>query len=332
MPPSVVGKCAACGKDVWSHRPRTPYAALTPNKADLLVAFYHLGFETKLTEEAMAAALDAGALIHDACLIKTNQVTGNPRLLPEYNRLRLKRNVELPPAAAWQPKDRSHAALEAQFAAAATHQHRTPPVRGCNTPATPAAPATQYSRAPTTATAAAATPHVKKRVQDARTRIHSTALTPCVPAGEWPLLDAYLRDRPVLQPGEVVAFAGRLVLALPHVALTPESVLAFVQHTVPRLLVDSGAPGGVVPFAGGACAAPLLVPLGVQSVLQSTVQHATTSVLLLAAQRRCAHALSMHAHQRMCDNILYFLLEFSFIFQKKSLHTLHTTVCEARDT
>jgi len=271
MPSINQGPCAYCGRVVWSQKPSAPYAALTPNKADLLIAFYHLGFAsaTKPTEESMAAALEARALIHNACVIQTNQVAGNPPLLAKYNRLRAKRDAELPAAAAFHNPDRSNAALEAQFAAAATHQHRTPSVRACNTSATPAAPATQYSRTPTTATAAAATPHVKKRVQDARTRIHSQALTPCVPAREWPLLDAYLRDRPVLQPDVVVAFAGRLVLALPHVALTPESVFAFVQQAVPRLLVDSGAPGGVVPFAGGAGAAPLLVPLGVNSVLHS---------------------------------------------------------------
>ena len=100
MPVVNVGVCAFCQKAVYSGRPNAPYAALTVNKADLLIAFYHLGFENKLTEEAMAAALEAGALIHNACVIQTNQVTGNPPLLAEYNRLRAKRSPALPAAVA----------------------------------------------------------------------------------------------------------------------------------------------------------------------------------------------------------------------------------------
>jgi hypothetical protein len=56
MPVVNVGVCAFCKKAVYSGRPNAPYAALTPNKADLLVAFYHLGFENKPTEASMAAA------------------------------------------------------------------------------------------------------------------------------------------------------------------------------------------------------------------------------------------------------------------------------------
>ena len=102
MPVVNVGVCALCQKIVYSGRPTSTYSALTPNKADLLVAFYHLGFPsaTKPTAASMAAALDAGALIHDACCIKTNQVLGNALLLPEYNRLRALREGSLPAAVA----------------------------------------------------------------------------------------------------------------------------------------------------------------------------------------------------------------------------------------
>ena len=300
-------KCPACGKDVETNRPRAPYSALTPNKADLLVAFYHLGFEsaTKPTEASMTAALEAGALIHNKCCIQTNQVLGNALLLPEYNRLRALREVPLPAAPAFRHEDRSKAALLDKFAAASdSHQYRAPPTRACTTPA---APATQYSRAPVATAATEAVPHVKRRVQDARKRINSAALTPLVPPLEWPLLDAYLRDRLVRQPGEVVAFAGRLVLELPHVALRPDSVLAFVQSAVPRLLVACDAPGGVVPFAAGACAAPLLVPLAVHSVLHSAAAvlqrrrrvSRSGAAALAVRMRRLAH---WHERERVCDD------------------------------
>jgi len=300
-----VGACASCHKTVYSGKPTVPYSKLTPNKADLLVAFYHLGFPSATTPTAasMAAALEAGALIHNKCCIQTNQVLGNALLLPEYNRLRALREVPLPAAAAWRHEDRSNAALLDKFAAAAdTHQHRAPPARACTTPA---APVTQYSRAPAATEAA---PHVKRRVQDARKRINTAALTPLVPPLEWPLLDAYLRDRLVRQPGEVVAFAGHLVLELPHVALRPASVLAFVQSAVPRLLVACNAPGGVVPFAAGACAAPLLVPLAVHSVLHSAAVlqrrrrvSRSGAAALAVRMRRLAHD-HWHERERVCDD------------------------------
>jgi hypothetical protein len=267
--------CPACGKDVVTNRTNAPYSTLTRTRADLLIAFYHLGVAsaTKPTEASMQAALDKGALIHEQCCIRTNPVTGNPPLLAEYNRLRAAREVPLEPAPAFRHEDRSKTALLDKFAAD-SHEQRAAPPRARATPAPCATPANQYLRAPAattaaTAAAAEATPYVKQRVRDTRSCINSAALTPLVPPREWRALDAYLRERPVHQPGEVAAFAGHLVLALPHVAFHAAGVLDFVLTAVPRMHALSGAPGGVFLLSTDAQPAPLLAPVAAASALHS---------------------------------------------------------------
>jgi len=304
--------CPACGKDVVTNRPNAPYSKLTRNKADLLIAFYHLGFasDTKPTEASMQAALDNGALIHEQCCIRTNQVAGNPPLLAEYNRLRAAREVPLEPAPPFQNPDRSAAALLNKFAADAYQQRAAPP-RARATPAPCATPANEYLRAPAAATAATAaaaeaTPYVKQRVRDTRSCINSAALTPLVPPREWRALDAYLRERPVHQPGEVAAFAGHLVLALPHVAFHAAGVLDFVLTAVPRMHALSGAPGGVFLLSTDAQVASLLAPVAAASALHSA---AAAVVRRAAAATDCMRRSTL----RRVDVHEYFL-EFGFLF------------------
>ena len=288
MPPSIVGKCAACGKDIWSHRPKTPYAALTPNKADLLIAFYHLGFENKPTEASMAAALEAGALIHNACVIFPNQVAAHPQRLAEYNRLRAKHDAALPAMAAWRHEDRSNAALQAKFASA-SHQQRDAPARAGATPAACDAPTTLYRHTDATSTSTSL-PYVKGALHNPRTCIAAGVLERAVPSARWPALTAYLRGRRLVDRDQIAAFAGALVGALSSVAFNAHSVLEFFRTRVPSLLAQCEQPGGEYLYTQLAHRAQLVAPAA-STLLYASVPPARVRVAAAVAVDGRASAL-----------------------------------------
>jgi hypothetical protein len=292
MPPAVIGKCVFCCKDIWTHKPAAPYSALTPTKADLLVAFYHLGFPsaTKPTAASMAAALEAGALIHTKCTIQLNQVAAHPALLAEYNLLRAARDPALPAAAAFQNPDRSTAALLDKFAAASdTHQYRAPPARACATPAACDAPTTQYRHTDATSTSSAL-PYVKNARHDPRTCIDAGALERAVPHASWPALSAYLRHRRLVDRDKITVLAGLLVVALTRVAFDARSVFEFFRTGVPALLVESRQPGGAYLCTGLAHAVQLVAP-DANSLLYSSAPQ--SSVVAAAAAEVCASTCSL---------------------------------------
>jgi hypothetical protein len=315
MPPSVIGKCAACGKDVWTHKSKAPYAALTPNKADLLVAFYHLVFETKLTKEAMAAALEAGALIHNACVIQTNQVTGNPPLLAEYNRLLAKRDAALPPAAAFHNPDRSKAALQAKFASA-SHQQRAAPPRACATPAACDAPTTLYRHTDATSTSMSL-PYVKGARHDPRTCIAAGVLERAVPSASWPALTAYLRGRRLVDRDQIAAFAGALVGALMRVAFNAHSVLEFFRTRVPALLAQCEQPGGEYLYTQLAHRAQLVAPAA-STLLYASVPPARVCVAAaVVADGRASALVHVQAQGRRQLVLTSIFFHFSENFTRR---------------
>ena len=265
--------CPACGKDVVTNRTNAPYCTLTRTRADLLIAFYHLGFasDTKPTEASMQAALDKGAFIHNKCCIFPNQVTCNPLLLVEYNRLRAAREVPLQPAPQWYPEDRSKAALLDKFAAADrdSRQQRAAPPRARAAEVACDAPTTPYRHTDATSTSTAL-PYVKGARHDPRTCIDADALERVVPSAAWPATAAYLRGRRLVDRDQIAAFAGLVVAALDAVAVDDAAgVLEFVRAVVPRLLSHCRQPGGQYLFTSEARRAPLGARGGANSLLYS---------------------------------------------------------------
>ena len=340
MPPQVICKCPLCRKDVWTHKPSAAGTILTRNKADLLIAFYHLGFEsaTKPTEASMQAALDKGALIHEQCCIRTNQVAGNPLLLAEYNRLRAAREVPLEPAPPFQNPDRSAAALLDKFAAADrdSRQQRAAPPRARAVEVACDAPTTPYRHTDATSTSTAL-PYVKGARHDPRTCIDADALERVVPSAAWPATAAYLRGRRLVDRDQIAAFAGLVVAALDEVAVDDAAgVLEFVRAVVPQLLSHCRQPGGQYLFTNEARRAPLGARGGANSLLYSCApQRRRVATSALASAWMSTRMLSDSTSSR---NFFVFDSKFFMLAQKNkyncivlgSARAAQSTNCELR--